>query len=215
MAGVEIIAHLADMGLDAVEISGGIGRGNTVAGIRRPDQEAYFLPIARKARPMTDLPILLVGGLRSREVMDRVLDEGSADFISLCRPLIRELDDLFAPLEREPVDLRAPARESLRALDDRTVLVESVDDLCGADRLLGRFAAGVAAQWADARLLCRESAGGRRARTPRPGAVAAARRRLGNAASALLATVVVPGAPRGRCEVEKPPRRSYSDDSLE
>ena len=27
--GVEIIAHLADMGLDAVEISGGIGRGNT------------------------------------------------------------------------------------------------------------------------------------------------------------------------------------------
>jgi 2,4-dienoyl-CoA reductase-like NADH-dependent reductase (Old Yellow Enzyme family) len=80
------------MGLDAVEISGGIGRGNTRAGIRRPDQEAYFLPIARKARQVTDLPILLVGGLRSREVMERVLDEGTADFISLCRPLIREPD---------------------------------------------------------------------------------------------------------------------------
>jgi 2,4-dienoyl-CoA reductase-like NADH-dependent reductase (Old Yellow Enzyme family) len=90
--GVEIVAHLADMGLDAVEISGGIGRGNTVAGIRRPDQEAYFLPIARKARQVTDLPILLVGGFRSREVMERVLDEGTADFISICRPLIREPD---------------------------------------------------------------------------------------------------------------------------
>jgi 2,4-dienoyl-CoA reductase-like NADH-dependent reductase (Old Yellow Enzyme family) len=90
--GIEIIAHLADMGLDAVEISGGIGRGNTRPGIRRPDQEAYFLPVARKARQVTDLPILLVGGLRSREVMERLLDEGTADFISLSRPLIREPD---------------------------------------------------------------------------------------------------------------------------
>jgi 2,4-dienoyl-CoA reductase-like NADH-dependent reductase (Old Yellow Enzyme family) len=90
--GVEIIRHLSEMGLDAVEISGGIGRGNTRPGIRTPDQEAYFLPIARKARLVTDLPIILVGGFRSREVMERVLDEGSADFISLCRPLIREPD---------------------------------------------------------------------------------------------------------------------------
>ena len=37
--GVEIISHLADMGLDAVEISGGIGSGNTRTGIRSPDQD--------------------------------------------------------------------------------------------------------------------------------------------------------------------------------
>jgi len=90
--GVEIISHLAEMGFDAVEISGGIGGGSWRTGINRPDKEAYFLPIAHKARYMTDLPIILVGGLRSREVMDRVLDEGSADFVSLCRPLIREPD---------------------------------------------------------------------------------------------------------------------------
>ena len=90
--GVEIIRHLADMGLDAVEISGGIGAGNMRKGINHPDKEAYFLPIARKARQATDLPIMLVGGLRSREVMERILDEGSADLISLCRPLIREPD---------------------------------------------------------------------------------------------------------------------------
>jgi 2,4-dienoyl-CoA reductase-like NADH-dependent reductase (Old Yellow Enzyme family) len=90
--GLEIVRHLADVGLDAVEISGGIGPGNTRAGIQRVDQEAYFVPLARKARYKTDLPILLVGGVRSREVMDRILDEGTADFISLCRPLIREPD---------------------------------------------------------------------------------------------------------------------------
>ena len=90
--GIEIIRHLADMGLDGVEISGGIGAESIRPGIRRPDQEAYFLPIARKARAATDLPLILVGGMRSREVMESVLAEGSADFISLCRPLIREPD---------------------------------------------------------------------------------------------------------------------------
>jgi 2,4-dienoyl-CoA reductase-like NADH-dependent reductase (Old Yellow Enzyme family) len=90
--GVEIIRHLADIGLDGVEISGGIGGGSMRSGIREPKDEAYFLPIARKARYVTDLPIALVGGLRSREVMERVLDEGSADLISMCRPLIREPD---------------------------------------------------------------------------------------------------------------------------
>jgi 2,4-dienoyl-CoA reductase-like NADH-dependent reductase (Old Yellow Enzyme family) len=90
--GVEIIRHLRDMGFDALEISGGIGGGSMRTGINSPEKEAYFLPIARMARYVTDLPIILVGGLRSREVMDRILDEGSADFISLCRPLIREPD---------------------------------------------------------------------------------------------------------------------------
>jgi 2,4-dienoyl-CoA reductase-like NADH-dependent reductase (Old Yellow Enzyme family) len=101
------------MGLDAVEISGGITdarvrrsrtAGNVRPGIRSQDQaapdassgcatkEAYFLPIARKARTVTDLPIMLVGGIRSREVMERILDEGSADMISMSRPLIREPD---------------------------------------------------------------------------------------------------------------------------
>jgi 2,4-dienoyl-CoA reductase-like NADH-dependent reductase (Old Yellow Enzyme family) len=90
--GVEIARHLADMGIDAIEISGGIGQGSMRAGILRSDQEGYFLPIARKVRYVTDLPVILVGGLRSREKMEQILDEESADLVSLCRPLIREPD---------------------------------------------------------------------------------------------------------------------------
>jgi 2,4-dienoyl-CoA reductase-like NADH-dependent reductase (Old Yellow Enzyme family) len=93
--GVEIIRHLRDLGFDAVEISGGVDggqRGSVRAAIDRPSREAYFLPIARKARYVTDLPIILVGGMRSREVIDAILDEGSADMVSFCRPLIREPD---------------------------------------------------------------------------------------------------------------------------
>jgi 2,4-dienoyl-CoA reductase-like NADH-dependent reductase (Old Yellow Enzyme family) len=36
--------------------------------------------------------VILVGGLRSRTVMDEVLAAGDADLLSLCRPLIREPD---------------------------------------------------------------------------------------------------------------------------
>ncbi len=93
--GAQIAAALENMGLDAVEISGGIGGTknlNVRKGIRSEADEAYFLPLARQARPVTQLPIILVGGFRSRSVMEQVLANGHADYISLCRPLITEPD---------------------------------------------------------------------------------------------------------------------------
>lgn len=93
---VQIVAALEQMGLDAVEISGAIGDGtrnlNVREGIVSGQDEAYFRPLAQQARSATRLPIMLVGGLRSREMMDEVLDTGDADFISMCRPFICEPD---------------------------------------------------------------------------------------------------------------------------
>lgn len=94
--GADIVAALSGMGIDAVEISGGLGGTNKTLnvrkGIKNAEKEAYFLHLARKARPRTSIPIILVGGFRSRSVMERVLADGLADFISLCRPLISEPD---------------------------------------------------------------------------------------------------------------------------
>jgi len=90
--GGEIVRHLADWGLDAVEISGGMGGTSSRKDVLRPGDEAYFLPQARRAREMTNLPLILVGGMRSLAVMESILEEGTADFISMCRPLIREPD---------------------------------------------------------------------------------------------------------------------------
>ena len=91
--GVQVVAALEEMGLNGVEISGGIGLphvSNIRKGIHTEAKEAYFLPLARVARSVTRLPILLVGGFRSRKIMEAVIDEGAADFISLSRPLICE-----------------------------------------------------------------------------------------------------------------------------
>ncbi|MGD9050123.1 MAG: NADH:flavin oxidoreductase [Anaerolineae bacterium] len=93
--GARIVACLASLGLDAVEVSGGYGGGsdfNTRLAVGSKAPEAYFRPLALRAKAATELPVILVGGLRSRTVMDEVLAAGDADMLSLCRPLIREPD---------------------------------------------------------------------------------------------------------------------------
>jgi 2,4-dienoyl-CoA reductase-like NADH-dependent reductase (Old Yellow Enzyme family) len=91
-AGAKVIGLMAAMGLDGVEISGGVNETSVRKGIKSPAKEAYFRPLALLAREKTDLPIILVGGIRSKAVMEDVLSSGDADFVALCRPLIREPD---------------------------------------------------------------------------------------------------------------------------
>ena len=90
--GAEIVRHLADWGIDALEVSGGIGGTSVRKDILRVEDEGYFLDGARAAREATDLPIILVGGMRSKKLMEQILEEGTADFISMSRPFIREPD---------------------------------------------------------------------------------------------------------------------------
>jgi 2,4-dienoyl-CoA reductase-like NADH-dependent reductase (Old Yellow Enzyme family) len=88
--GAEVASRLEAFGLDAVETSAGF-RGAIAARVTKPEREAYLLPLAAAVRARTGLPVLLVGGLRSRAVMERVLAQGM-DFVSVSRPLIREPD---------------------------------------------------------------------------------------------------------------------------
>jgi 2,4-dienoyl-CoA reductase-like NADH-dependent reductase (Old Yellow Enzyme family) len=93
--GARIVAALQEIGLDAVELSGGIGGPkltNSKKGVRKAAEEAYFLEFARRAKAVTGLPVMLVGGFRTRPVMEQVLADGDADFISMCRPLINDPD---------------------------------------------------------------------------------------------------------------------------
>jgi len=86
------VAELAGYGLDAVEFSGATGAHNAPNGILPGKGEGYFRFLAQRARPLTELPIISVGGYRSRSLMEEVLQSGDADFISLSRPLILEPD---------------------------------------------------------------------------------------------------------------------------
>lgn len=83
----QVIAWLADEGLDAIEISG----MQSSRKLKR-DDEGYFATTARTIKEsIGDLPLSVVGGIRSASMMTKFQEE-FADFISICRPFIREPD---------------------------------------------------------------------------------------------------------------------------
>ena len=85
---------LAQAGIDAIEVSGGFLTSKTWSpsriGINKPEKEAYFEQGAAACKQTLDIPVILVGGIRSIEKARELVAGGTADYISLCRPLIRE-----------------------------------------------------------------------------------------------------------------------------
>jgi 2,4-dienoyl-CoA reductase-like NADH-dependent reductase (Old Yellow Enzyme family) len=113
--------HFAALGVDSIEISGGVISENPfvmcqgeipidmlTAG-KDPDtkaqmekmfysrvgdvklEEAYWLPYAEKIKPVIgSTPLMLVGGMKYPQTMEKILQDGHADCISMCRPLIKE-----------------------------------------------------------------------------------------------------------------------------
>jgi 2,4-dienoyl-CoA reductase-like NADH-dependent reductase (Old Yellow Enzyme family) len=58
--------------------------------IRREGDEAYLSSLSGYFKENISIPITTVGGIRSPEIISRILSEGLADYVALCRPLIRE-----------------------------------------------------------------------------------------------------------------------------
>ncbi len=87
---------LVSEGIDAIELSGGVLVGGKLSpsrmGIKSEEKEAYFQDDARAFKEKLSVPLILVGGNRSIQVAERLVNGGFADYISMCRPLIREPD---------------------------------------------------------------------------------------------------------------------------
>ena len=92
---VEIAKILAANSVCAIEVSGGIveaGQEMFRTKINKADDEAYYRDYSKMIKEAVDVPVMLVGGIRSRAVMEQMLEEEYADMISLSRPLICEPD---------------------------------------------------------------------------------------------------------------------------
>ena len=88
--GLDALKVLTAEGLSAVEVS--IGRASGAARVGKPGDEEhpYFRSDSAEAKRVVDIPIMLVGGIRSLSMAEDILGHGDADMISMCRPLIRE-----------------------------------------------------------------------------------------------------------------------------
>ena len=86
---VTICKLLDGAGIDSIEIS---GNGTSVPGIKARVNEGYFVPAAAAAAEAVSCPVIVVGGFRSLDIMEAVLNQTGIRFISLSRPLLREPD---------------------------------------------------------------------------------------------------------------------------
>jgi len=96
--GKTIAKTLVDLGFAAIEPSGGSGEISRLFKIRYPaakvqsqEDENYFLPAVKELKPiMKDSKIILMGGIRNPLTAESLLQESTADFIAMSRPLICE-----------------------------------------------------------------------------------------------------------------------------
>jgi 2,4-dienoyl-CoA reductase-like NADH-dependent reductase (Old Yellow Enzyme family) len=94
---LSVCEMLQDMGIDAIELSGG-----TALGVAMNKLEISFCPLgngapywqeaAEQYKRKLHTPLILVGGIRSIETAEALVAGGTADYISLGRPLVREPD---------------------------------------------------------------------------------------------------------------------------
>lgn len=89
---VQVGKMLQEEGIDAVEISGGtiITGDHCRKEIDTEEKEAYWRDAARVFRQNLEVPLILVGGVRSFHLAEQLVDEGFADYVSMSRPFIRE-----------------------------------------------------------------------------------------------------------------------------
>ena len=97
--GLETVRHMVAEGIDAIEISANIARAAMKAPKKDEPERAYFRDRTAAVKRTIDVPVILVGGVRSLEMAQNIVDNGDADLISMCRPFIRE-PDLVARWER-------------------------------------------------------------------------------------------------------------------
>ena len=123
---LQAIRMLTPLGVDFLELSGGTHEYPAVfeLGYKGPRKsEGVFLDYALAARKVTDIPLILTGGMRTRLGMERALTIGACDLVAMARPLALEPDLPRRMLNGQadgarnfPIKLLPPPRAALSEL---------------------------------------------------------------------------------------------------
>jgi len=91
---LQVGSMLQEEGIDAIELSGGTvvsGKKNpSRLGILSEEKEGYFREAAKAFKENVQVPLILVGGIRSFHLAEQLVEDAYADYISMSRPFIRE-----------------------------------------------------------------------------------------------------------------------------
>ena len=102
----QVVKWLDEANIDLLEISGGSYEQPAMAGLEGTEpvhedsglsestrqREAYFIQYAEKIAEISQTPLMVTGGFRSKSAMDAALENGAAQIIGLGRPLCVDTD---------------------------------------------------------------------------------------------------------------------------
>lgn len=91
---VEVLQKLVSYGMDVAEVSGGVPEAGTELSPVRSgiSKQPFYADFAAKLRGQLSVPVILVGGIRSMAMAEKLLQDKACDLIALGRPLIAEPD---------------------------------------------------------------------------------------------------------------------------
>lgn len=92
---IKVCKLLENLGIDAIEISGGSPSSREGEGLARnvtPKNESYFKEFSEVIAKEINIPLILVGGNRNFDKLTDLINKTSIDYIALSRPLVREAD---------------------------------------------------------------------------------------------------------------------------
>ena len=92
---LDVCKMLENEGIDAIELSGGTAFSGKKIPVRtgkfdKADQQVFYRQAALDYKANIKTPLILVGGIRSLDVAEQLVEESQTDYVAICRPLIRE-----------------------------------------------------------------------------------------------------------------------------
>ncbi len=106
------VSLLGDEGVDLIDISGGTYFPGAPASSDRRSSGPYFIEFARRARTVTDTPLMVTGGFKTRGEAADAVATGATDIVGLARAMALDPDVAAKWLRRDGGDPQFPRFES-------------------------------------------------------------------------------------------------------
>jgi len=85
---LEVVRLLDQTSIDLIDVSGGTYFPGAMASSDGSSRGPYFLDFARRAKGMTNVPLMLTGGFKTRAQAVDAITSGAADMVGLARAMV-------------------------------------------------------------------------------------------------------------------------------
>ena len=107
-----VVELLGTEAVDLIDISGGTYFPGAASSSDRTSSGPYFLDFARRARDVTDVPLMMTGGFKTRHDAADAVASGAVDVVGLARALVLDTDLPAKWLRPEGGDPQFPTFQS-------------------------------------------------------------------------------------------------------